>query len=132
LNYSLLNFYEFVSDEYVHFTYVQHFEGLFFNRIPVVRDWKLRNFAFVKSAYGSMSDEDKQILPTNNLKGEPLTKVNYFKEGTPYVEVGYGIENIFRLLSVNMVHRLTYLEQTPGMAQKPRDWGINLGLRFQF
>jgi hypothetical protein len=132
LNYSLLNFYEFVSDEYVHFTYVQHFEGLFFNRIPIVKNWKLRNFAFVKSAYGSMSDEDKQILPANNLMGKPLTQVNHFKEGIPYVEVGYGIENIFKLLSINMVHRLTYLDKMPGMAEKPRDWGINLGLRFQF
>jgi len=132
LNYSLLNFYEFVSDEYVHFTYVQHFEGLFFNRIPFVRDWKLRNFAFVKSAYGSLSKDNFDILPLLNKDGKELTKVNYFKEGIPYVEVGYGIENIFKLLSINMVHRLTYLDKMPGMAEKPRDWGINLGLRFQF
>ena len=132
INYSLMNYYEFVSDQYVHFTYVQHFEGLFFNRVPIVKDWKLRNFAFVKSAYGSLSQENRDILPMQNKEGRELTKVNYFSNGIPYVEVGYGIENIFRLLSVNMVHRLTYLEQTPGMAQKPRDWGINLGLRFQF
>jgi hypothetical protein len=72
-----------------------------------------------------MSDEDKQILPANNLMGKPLTQVNHFKEGIPYVEVGYGIENIFKLLSINMVHRLTYLDKMPGMAEKPRDWGIN-------
>ena len=78
-----------------------------------------------------MSDEDKQILPETYNKS-PLTKPNYFKEGIPYVEVGYGIENIFKLLSINMIHRLTYLDKMPGMAEKPRDWGINLGLRFQF
>jgi hypothetical protein len=126
-NYSLMNFYEFVSNEYIHFTYVQHFEGLFLNRIPLVRNWKWRNFAFVKSAYGSMSHEDRFLLPEKDNTGRELTKVNYFKEGTPYVEIGYGIENIFRILSVNMVHRLTYLN-LPDV----RSWGVNLGLRFQF
>jgi hypothetical protein len=130
-NYSLMNFYEFVSDEYVHLTYIQHFEGLFLNHIPIVKNWKWRNFAFVKAAYGGMSLEDKSILPEKNIDGKSLNKINSFSNNIPYVEVGYGFENIFRILSINMVHRLTYLTQQPNQA-KPRLWGINLGLRFQF
>jgi hypothetical protein len=57
--------------------------------------------------------------------------VNSFSGNIPYLEVGYGFENIFRFISINMVHRLTYLDQQPNQA-KPRTWGINLGLKFQF
>ena len=130
-NYSLMNFYEFISDEYAHLTYIQHFEGLGLNSIPVVKNWKWRTFAFVKAAYGSLSKEDQSLLPEFNKEGKKLNKINYFKDNIPYVEVGYGFENIFRIFSINMVHRLTYLEQKPEQS-KPRDWGINVGLRFQF
>jgi hypothetical protein len=130
-NYSLMNFYEFISDEYIHLTYIQHFEGLFLNKIPVVKNWKWRNFAFVKAAYGGMSEEDKALLPEKNAKGISLNKINSFSNNIPYVEVGYGFENIFRILSINMVHRLTYLESVPNYPS-PRRWGINVGLKFQF
>lgn len=130
-NYSLMNFYEFISDEYAHFTYIQHFEGLILNRIPVVKNWKWRSFAFVKAAYGNLSKQNIDLLPERNTSGKELLKVNAFKDNIPYVEVGYGFENIFRIFSVNMVHRLTYLEQRPDVA-KVRTWGINLGVRFQF
>ncbi|MES2656622.1 MAG: DUF5686 family protein [Bacteroidota bacterium] len=130
-NYSLMNFYEFISDEYAHFTYIQHFEGLILNRIPVVKNWKWRSFAFVKAAYGNLSKQSIDLLPERNTSGKELLKVNAFKDNIPYVEVGYGFENIFRIFSINMVHRLTYLEQKPDAA-KVRTWGINLGVRFQF
>ncbi len=131
-NYSLMNFYEFISDEYAHFTYVQHFEGLFLNSIPVVKNWKWRNFAFVKAAYGNLNSSNYNL--TNVPKtpdGQITNKINAFKDNIPYVEIGYGFENIFRIISINMVHRLTYLDQQPNQ-EKPRAWGINLGLRFQF
>lgn len=101
------------------------------NSIPIVKNWKWRTFAFVKAAYGNLSEEDLSILPQLNNEGKKLNPINYFKDNIPYVEVGYGFENIFRIFSINMVHRLTYLEQKPDQA-KPRAWGINVGLRFQF
>lgn len=130
-NYSLMNLYEFVSDEFVHFTYVQHFEGLFLNSIPVVKNWKWRNFAFVKAAYGNLSSGNRNLIPLKNKEGETVNKINSFSGNIPYLEMGYGFENIFRFISINMVHRLTYLEQLPNQG-KPRSWGINLGLKFQF
>ncbi len=134
-NYSLMDVYEFVSDQYIHFTYIQHFEGLFLNKIPVVKNWKWRNFAFVKAAYGSLSNENKSLMPEEKPITVPsertFNKVNSFKDNIPYVEVGYGFENIFRILSINMVHRLTYLEPVP-FYPSHRRWGINVGLKFQF
>ncbi len=134
-NYSLMDVYEFVSDQYVHFTYIQHFEGLFLNKIPIVKNWKWRNFAFVKAAYGSLSNENRSLMPEekpiNSPSDRTFNRVSSFKDNIPYVEIGYGFENIFRIISINMVHRLTYLEPVLGYPTH-RHWGINIGLRFQF
>ncbi len=122
-NFSLMNLYEFVADEYVYFWYVQHFEGMFFNRVPVFKKWKLRNYAVTKAAFGSISPQNKNFHP------ESLVNINSLSfNNEPYVEVGYGIENIFRIMSIGMVHRLTHLNHSPDV----RPWGVNVGFLFQF
>ena len=51
----------------------------------------------------------------------------YLLENKPYVEVGYGVENIFRFLRVDFVHRLTYLDN-PNV----RNFGVLFTAQFQF
>jgi hypothetical protein len=126
-NFNLMNLYEFVADEYAHFWYVQHFEGLFFNRIPLLKKLKLRNYAVIKGAYGIINEANKNMLPTTNTYGVNYLPINEFKSNIPYAEVGYGVENLFRFVTLGMVHRLTYLNN-PDV----RKWGINLGLVFKF
>jgi hypothetical protein len=130
-NYSLMNLYEFVADQYYHFSYVQHFEGLLFNRIPVLKKWKLRNYALVKATYGNLSAENKELLPIVTRDGKPISPVMVFSDNEPYVEAGYGIENIFRFFTIGMVHRLTYIGDQYNY-RHVRKWGINLGIRFSF
>ena len=125
-NFSLMNLYEFVADEYVHMWYVQHFEGLFFNRVPVLRDWKQRNYAVVKAAYGHLTNQNKGLYPATNLEGKLLSPVYEFKN-EPYLEVGYGVENILRVITLGVVHRLTYRNNI-----NVRKWGVNVGFVFQF
>lgn len=125
-NYSLMNLYEFVADEYSQLTYVQHFEGFFTNRIPLLKKWHWRNVAFVKTAYGHLTDANKALLPSSNEEGESLSPVYQFKN-EPYAEIGYGFENIFRVISVSAVHRLTYLNNV-----NVRKFGINVGLTINF
>ena len=133
-NYSLMNLYEFVADEYIHVNYVQHFEGLFTNRVPLLKKWKLRNFAVVKTAYGHLSQENRNLYPEKDKNGMPLTELNTFAND-PYVEVGYGFENIFRFFTIGSFHRLTYTQidnQQYFERKRIRTWGINLGVRFTF
>lgn len=125
-NYSLMNFYEFISDQYVHLSYTQRFEGLLLNRIPYIRDLKWRNFLVIKSAYGQLSNSNLGKMSQVDSQGNPVLAVHSFDKG-PYVEMGYGIENIFRLLSLGVFHRLNYHE-----LPNARKWGINMGLRVQF
>jgi hypothetical protein len=126
INFSLMNLYEFVADEYSQIMYVQHFEGLFFNRIPLLKKWKLRNFALVKAAYGHLTDANRQFLPETDSQGRALSPVYTFGN-KPYAEVGYGVENIFRLLTLGMIHRISYLNN-----DDIRKWSLNMGLRIQF
>lgn len=125
-NFSLMNLFEFVADEYSHFWYVQHFEGLFFNRVPLFRKWKLRNFAVVKAAYGHLSARNNALIPSADEDGKSLSPIYQFRN-EPYVEAGYGIENIFRFVSIGAVHRLTYLNNV-----NVRKWGINVGINITF
>jgi hypothetical protein len=67
------------------------------------------------------------MLPTTNTYGVNYLPINEFKSNIPYAEVGYGVENLFRFVTLGMVHRLTYLNN-PDV----RKWGINLGLVFKF
>jgi len=129
-NYSLMNLYEFVADRYANISYTQHFEGLFFNRIPLLRNWKLRNFAIVKATYGQISDENKNYIAERSRGGKVFEPVTFY-DGVPYMEVGYGIENIFKFLTIGSFHRLTYLNPTP-VNQHVRTWGLNVGIRFTF
>jgi hypothetical protein len=125
-NYSLMNFYEFVSDQFVHLSYTQRFEGAIFNKIPYVNKLKWRNYMVVKAAYGSMNDANKSIIPTTDENGSTLSTINTFNK-EPYVEVGYGIENIFKIGTIGLVHRLNYRNLPDA-----RLFGVNIGIRLQF
>ncbi len=126
MNYSLMNLYEFAADEYYGFRYVHKFEGLFFNSVPVLRKWKLRNFGVVKTAYGHLSQTNKDLFSPIDEQGRRFTPVNEFKD-KPYVEAGFGIENLFRLVRVGYFRRFTYLDHA-----NVSKWGINIGFEFQF
>ncbi len=124
-NYSLMNFYEFISDACIHGSYTQHLEGLFFNKIPYVSNLKLRNALIVKAAYGSLSAANKVLIPALDTQGRNVLAPKGFNH-EPYVEVGYSIENILKFGSVGFTHRLNYHD--PGA----RLWGFNFGIRVQF
>ena len=63
-----MNYGEFVSDEYhQYFIIHHHFDGLFFNHIPLFRKLKWREVGYVRGAIGTLSDENKSFnkLPEN-------------------------------------------------------------------
>ena len=55
------------------------------------------------SGYNLMS----RFEVATDLLGRPLLGFQSLS-GTPYAEVGYGIDNIFKVLRVDAIHRLTY------------------------
>jgi hypothetical protein len=108
--YNLMNFGEFVSDRYVTIRYRQFLEGLLLNRIPLMNKLKWRLVATTNIIYGELSQENRQMIASQTPDGQSTYPTGYFS-GTPYVEVGYGVENIFHFFRVDFVHRLTYLDR---------------------
>jgi hypothetical protein len=101
LSFNMMNYYEFVSDEYVSLFAEQHLQGFFLNRIPLIRELHWREVISCNILYGRLSDENKNLMRfPDGLSG--LTK--------PYYEAGAGIENIFRLFRIDAIWRFSYLD----------------------
>ncbi len=99
--YNLMNYFEFISDEYVSVFYTHHFDGFFLNHIPLMRRLKWREVGFVKGVIGTMSDKNKAYNELPSLS-HTLEK--------PYFEAGVGIENIFKIIRVDGIWRLSHLD----------------------
>ena len=110
-SYSLMNFLEFVSDQYISLNIDHSFNGFILNKIPLVRKLKFREVVTFKVLYGSLSknnnpDYNAELFkfPTDE-SGIPLT---YSLDKKPYVEAGVGLSNILRIFRVDFVKRFTY------------------------
>ena len=122
--FNTMNRAEFVSDHYASLRYTHSFEGFFLNRVPLLRrlEWRLITSANV--LYGGVRAENR----APQALGDPATPTfRHLNEGVPFAEVGYGVENIFRLIRVEAYHRLTYLDH-PAV----RKFAIKVGLQFKF
>lgn len=126
VNYSLMNFYEFVSDVFIHTSYTQHFEGLFTNRVPLLKKLDWRTLVIVKMAYGQLSDNNLLLIAKKDGSNKPIMQVHSFGN-MPYTEVGYGFENIFHFFQLTAFHRLNHIN-----LPDCRRFGLNLGLKIQF
>ena len=100
LAFNMMNYYEFVSDKYVNFFFTHHFDGLFLNKIPLMRRLRWREVASFRGVIGSLSTVNRQynVFPAGLY---PITK--------PYYEASVGLENIFKVFTIDAVWRLSYL-----------------------
>lgn len=100
-SFNTMNYFEFVSDEWVSLYYTHRFDGFFLNRIPLLRKLKWREVVWGKGLIGNLSTANR------NYSAFPE---GMHTLGKPYIEAGAGIENIFKFLRVDGVWRLSYLD----------------------
>ena len=109
--FNMINNMEFLNDRYASLHVSWDLNGKLFNRIPLLKKLKWREYLGVKTLWGKLSDKNNPNLLANS--GDPA--VWAFPTGSyvmdpkrPYVELIAGIHNIFKLLHVEFVHRCNY------------------------
>jgi len=98
--YNMMRYFEFASDQYVSASAEHHFNGLFLNRIPLLKKLKLRELAGIKGVWGSINDANRNVL----IFPSSLKALN----NGPYLEANVGVENIFKIFRIDALWRLTY------------------------
>ncbi|MES2702414.1 MAG: DUF5686 family protein [Bacteroidota bacterium] len=121
--FQMMNNYEFLSDQYTGFNIEHNIGGGIFNRIPLLKKMKLRQFWTAKGVIGTLSQENQRL---NLNKGFPFRTL----EGSPYLEVGTGVSNIFQLFRIDFVWRVT--PKPLPTENKARYFGIFGSVRFEF
>ena len=102
-----MNRYEFVADKYASLLLQQNFGSFPFNHVPALKKLKWRSLATFKGVIGNMTEENKIA------NGYYDTTIDYHftvPNKVPYMEAGVGIENIFKLLRIDAIWRLNYLQ----------------------
>lgn len=128
-SYNMMNEFEFVMDEYAGLWVEHHFEGLLFNRIPLLRKLKLREVAQARVLAGRLNGPRQLIDLPAQTSGLPnsFTMYDLAKQGGIYAEVGVGIENIFKLFRVDVLWRLTQRDR-PDVT----GWSIRVAMQPSF
>ena len=109
--FNLINNMEFLNDRYASLDVSWDLNGKIFNRIPLLKKLKWREYIGVKTLWGTLTDKNNPTLEKN--AGDPVLMV--FPSGSyvmdskrPYVELVAGIHNIFKIVHVEFVHRCNY------------------------
>ena len=128
--FNLINNMEFLNDRYASIDASWDLNGKIFNRIPLLKKLKWREYLGVKALWGKLTNKNNPYLAQN----ENSSVLMQFPEGCyvmdphkPYVELIAGVHNIFKLLHVEYVHRCNYNELPTAHKN-----GIRLMMRLTF
>ena len=126
--FNLMNRFEYLSDKYAGVNVEHNIGSGLFRFIPITRKLKWRQFYTVKSLWGSLSDKNDALNYRTDTGGN---KFSAFKKlnGKTYIEVGTGIDNIFKVFRLDFVWRLSPAPSYAGTSSK---FGVFGSFQFQF
>lgn len=108
---------EFVYDQYATWNLAYNMNGLILNQIPYLRKLRWREIVCFRGFVGSLSDKnnpdalcDDGSYRNPQLYRFPSNGHTYAPGSTPYMEVAFGIDNIFKCLRIDYIRRLSYLD----------------------
>ena len=128
--FNLINNMEFLNDRYASIMVDWDMNGKIFNRIPLLRRLKWREWIGVKCLWGTLTDKNNPYLAQNqgsSVLMEFPDGSHIMDKKTPYVELALGIHNIFKLVHVEYERRLNYLNLPTA-----NKWGIRFMVRTTF
>lgn len=124
--FSLVNPMEFVNDTDVSLHLTYWLNGALFNYIPGLKKLKLREVIGFRTMWGHLSSANDPARHPDLLRFPSDVTVTPMGR-KPYMEMFVGLDNIFRILRIDYVHRLNY-RSNPGIDK----WGIRIGLHINF
>jgi hypothetical protein len=128
-----MNSFEFASDAYIQWRIEHHMDGLILDRIPLIRRLKWRNVWAFRGVWGRLNQANRFANRFNHYdypQALAMGATQPFHGGfgaMPYLEASAGIENIFKVLRVDALWRLTYRDNP--LTQK---FSIRVTLSFYF
>ena len=131
--FNLINNMEFLNDRYASLDVSWDLNGKIFNRIPLLKKLKWREAIGFKMLYGHLTDKnnpmkhpgDSELFLFPTRDGRPTSFVMDPK--TPYMECSVGIHNIFKILHIDYVRRLNYLDHPDA-----NKWGVRFMVMMTF
>lgn len=123
---------EFLNDRYLQFDIDWDMKGKILNRIPLLRKLGWREVFTFKMLKGTLTNKNNPQLNNASTElyhfprrnGQPTS---FIMGHTPYMEVSAGIHNIFKILHIEYVRRLNYLNN-PGVKKN----GVRFMARMSF
>lgn len=131
--FNLINNMEFLNDRYASLDVSWDLNGKIFNRIPLLKKLKWREAIGFKMLYGHLTDKnnpmkhpgDSELFLFPTRDGRPTSFVMDPKN--PYMECSVGIHNIFKILHIDYVRRLNYLDHPDA-----NKWGVRFMVMMTF
>lgn len=143
--FACMDFYEFASDTWATLFWEHNFRGFFLGKIPLMKRLQWREIFTLKMAYGTLSKRNDGrtdvILPDEygRINTSDVNATLLFPEGMgslkkPYVEMGVGISNIFRVFRVDFFWRMTHrYKELHGVKLKAdHRFALNFGIELRF
>ena len=123
--YNQMRIFEFVSDRSISGTFEHHFNGFLLNRVPLIKKLKWRSIVGAKVIFGSLDSANYKLIP-KEYNGVQISTFKALDNG-PYMEASVGLENIFKIIRLDAVWRLTYREPN-----SPRNFGVKASIAIGF
>ena len=125
--FNLMRNMEFLNDRYVLWGALWDLNGKLFNRIPLIKKLKWREFIGIKGMWGHLTDKNNPYLHPNDPTLFQFPSESHIMTNRPYWEALVGIHNIFKLFGVDYVRRLTY-KDLPNVDK----WGVRFNFMMSF
>ncbi len=129
-SYNLMNFLEFVSDQYYALHLQYYMNGYLFNRIPLLKELKWREVMSFKMLSGRIQQRNDPDYNGELFKfpeNSNHTPITYSLEQKPYMEASVGLYNVLKFFRIDYVVRLSYLDH-PVVSKS----GLRFRVKFEF
>ena len=120
--FSLVRNMEFPNDRYASLMMSWDMNGKILNRIPLIRGLKWREYIGVNCLWGQLTDKNNPFLMQNRGDATLFYYPGSFRSDgtfsyashvmdphTPYVELIFGLHNIFKIFHIEYVRRMNYI-----------------------